>query len=435
MLLGVRTGAALGTVVLTTSVLALPTASQGTVAATVPTAGTAAKSVSGGRVLVVLKGQRLGKKATVVVRGVSGKARGWKAKVKVKKKKTVKEVERANGSTLKPLPSGRYRVIGRKIASQGSEARAKSVRVEVTKKKGARAVLKYTSNEPPSSSDDPGTSPTGPQPTPQPSTPPADTTAPAAVTGLTTGSITGTTVKLSWTLPPDADLDRVVVRRAAGTTAPAGPSDGQPVALPNNAKASEFTTDTGLEPDKDYAYTVFAQDDSGNTSPGASKTAKTDDRALLAEAYVTTPTGEVSTARVVDDDTLTDQDQGNGRIGPGDVVLLGRVATALDATSTTALVRKAINVLEPRDETNDVCSLRHETGVMVFRESNVEQEWTDEGDDGRSSTVLDRLQGTGDSIRLDPGSPTSPESALDIKRQANSGDDPFLEVRAECLTS
>lgn len=57
------------------------------------------------------------------------------------------------------------------------------------------------------------------------STPP-DTTPPPPVIGLAPGTITSTSIALSWTNPVDADLAQIVVRRATGATAPATATEG-----------------------------------------------------------------------------------------------------------------------------------------------------------------------------------------------------------------
>ena len=80
-------------------------------------------------------------------------------------------------------------------------------------------------------------------------------------------------VKLSWVNPLDTDLERLLVRRRSGATPPVRPADGDAVPLPT--VLSQSVTDKGLQPDTDYAYSVFAVDTNGNTSSAASVTMRT----------------------------------------------------------------------------------------------------------------------------------------------------------------
>lgn len=80
-----------------------------------------------------------------------------------------------------------------------------------------------------------------------------DSTAPGRVQGLTVDDLTATAVTLSWTNPTDPDLATVVVQRS-GTT----------VATLENGETTY--TDTGLQPNTPYTYSVFTRDTSGNVS-------------------------------------------------------------------------------------------------------------------------------------------------------------------------
>jgi len=83
----------------------------------------------------------------------------------------------------------------------------------------------------------------------------ADTTPPAAVTGLTAVASTAAGVSLSWsTSSDDVAVAEYEVHRDAGPT-PVG-----------TVKQATFT-DSGLEPDQSYTYTVVAVDAAGNRSP------------------------------------------------------------------------------------------------------------------------------------------------------------------------
>jgi hypothetical protein len=84
--------------------------------------------------------------------------------------------------------------------------------------------------------------------------------------GTTTSS-----VALSWTNPTAADFAGVMIRRAAGATAPASPTAGALV-MNTFGSAASFT-DTGLAAGTQYSYALFAHDAVPNYATAASKTA------------------------------------------------------------------------------------------------------------------------------------------------------------------
>ncbi|MCU7722189.1 S8 family serine peptidase [Actinoplanes sp. KI2] len=88
--------------------------------------------------------------------------------------------------------------------------------------------------------------------------------APAAVTNL---KATGGTraAALSWTLPSITDLDQVIVRMAAGNTAPSGPTAGTAVYAGTGSSA----TVTGLTSGATYTFAAWVRDRSGKYSPVA----------------------------------------------------------------------------------------------------------------------------------------------------------------------
>ena len=63
-------------------------------------------------------------------------------------------------------------------------------------------------------------------------------------------------------------VDRVIIRRAAGSIPPATINDGDPVG--NVASPTNTITDTGLNPSTDYAYAFFSYDGVPNYSAAAS---------------------------------------------------------------------------------------------------------------------------------------------------------------------
>ena len=90
-----------------------------------------------------------------------------------------------------------------------------------------------------------------------------DTTAPSAPTALHV-SLNGAHPVVSWKWPTDVDVSKVIVRRLAGTVAPASPTDGSPVYTGRALTITDSVTagDT-------YTYAAWAVDGAGNTS-GAS---------------------------------------------------------------------------------------------------------------------------------------------------------------------
>lgn len=118
-----------------------------------------------------------------------------------------------------------------------------------------------------------------------------DTTAPSPVTGLGE-THTATSVTLNWTNPADADLTDVVVRRAAGTTAPANATSGTAVATVTKPTAT--FTDTGLTASTQYSYALFARDATGNPSAAANITVTTAAAAPAGGGTGGTTTGSIT---------------------------------------------------------------------------------------------------------------------------------------------
>ncbi|UAB96204.1 VCBS repeat-containing protein [Dactylosporangium vinaceum] len=87
--------------------------------------------------------------------------------------------------------------------------------------------------------------------------------APAAVTGL---QADGATAVVSWTAPAVTDLDQVVVRAAAGTTAPSSVTDGFGL----YAGAGTSFTAANLKPGTAYTVRAFTRDRSGKVTAGPS---------------------------------------------------------------------------------------------------------------------------------------------------------------------
>ena len=122
----------------------------------------------------------------------------------------------------------------------------------------------------------PGTTPAPPSEPPPPCTPPStpptppvDRTPPGPATAVDIDASTATVSSLvvRWNNPSDSDLTGVLVRRAAGHTAPASITSGDLVA-DTPAGASEVT-DSHLAASTSYSYAVFAHDGAGNYATAA----------------------------------------------------------------------------------------------------------------------------------------------------------------------
>ena len=87
-----------------------------------------------------------------------------------------------------------------------------------------------------------------------------DTTAPSAPTSLRV-SLNGAHPVVSWKWPTDVDVSKVIVRRLAGTVAPATPTDGSPVYT-----GRALTTTDAVTAGDTYTYAAWAVDGAGNTS-------------------------------------------------------------------------------------------------------------------------------------------------------------------------
>jgi len=82
-----------------------------------------------------------------------------------------------------------------------------------------------------------------------------------------------TTVALSWTNPTSASLTGVMIRRAAGATAPASATAGTLVT--DAAKTATSYTNTGLSSGTQYSYALFAHNGTPLYAPAAKVTTTT----------------------------------------------------------------------------------------------------------------------------------------------------------------
>ncbi|MGW0579855.1 IPT/TIG domain-containing protein [Streptomyces sp. NPDC002920] len=82
--------------------------------------------------------------------------------------------------------------------------------------------------------------------------------APGAVTAAEIDGVTTTGATLTWTNPTDAAFRGVMIRRAAGTVAPATPTSGTLAA--STSGPVDLWTDAGLTPGATYSYALFADD-------------------------------------------------------------------------------------------------------------------------------------------------------------------------------
>lgn len=121
-------------------------------------------------------------------------------------------------------------------------------------------------------------------------------TPPGNVTNLTATALSDSSIELDWTNPDDADFAGVRVCRALGDTAPTLPCAGVNVLKPT----ATFTDSTGLFPDTEYTYAVFAFDTVGGAASGASASATTDPQPLSAPVTDLTVTATSATSIELD---------------------------------------------------------------------------------------------------------------------------------------
>ena len=95
----------------------------------------------------------------------------------------------------------------------------------------------------------------------------------APVTGLTAAGASISTITLTWTPSASADVNGVTIRRAAGATPPASPTDGDAVA--EVAPTTAFYVDSGLTAGTTYSYAVFAHNAADTASAAATVTTAT----------------------------------------------------------------------------------------------------------------------------------------------------------------
>jgi type VII secretion-associated serine protease mycosin len=123
--------------------------------------------------------------------------------------------------------------------------------------------------------------------------------APPAVSGLKAqGAYQGAT--LSWALPSITDLDKVVVRASAGTTAPSSPSQGIAVYSGTGSSAKA----TGLTAGTTYTFRVWVRDRSGSYGPASTVTLRGTQASLGTSSTALTSGGTVTlTGKLVRKDT------------------------------------------------------------------------------------------------------------------------------------
>ncbi len=220
--------------------------------------GNRAPAAALGRLTMRISGDRLGQEASVTVRGVAGKARGYR-----------KEVKAWQSARVEALQPGRYRLLPGVIVRGNSMATARVQKVSVSAKGTTRVRIRFRITS------------SGPEPTPEPNPvstpppPPPDTAAPSPVSDLVVTESQAHALTISWRNPPDPDLSKILVRISNGTEAPATPTDGQQVSLP--WLRAETATATGLLEDHVYSFSLFAADEQGNTSPPETITGRTAD--------------------------------------------------------------------------------------------------------------------------------------------------------------
>ncbi|HTZ43403.1 MAG TPA: carboxypeptidase regulatory-like domain-containing protein, partial [Jatrophihabitans sp.] len=118
----------------------------------------------------------------------------------------------------------------------------------------------------------PALKPAPARPAPKRPARPTDTTPPGAVSGLHLTGNSTSSVTLAWTLPADADLAHVVIRRAAGQAPPAA---GQGTLVATLGRGRTGFTDTGLAANTAYGYSAVTVDRAGNQSAAATTTVAT----------------------------------------------------------------------------------------------------------------------------------------------------------------
>lgn len=109
-----------------------------------------------------------------------------------------------------------------------------------------------------------------------------DVTPPGPVISLA-GDPSDTQCVLTWVNPTDSDLATIVVRRAAGSTAPANISSGTSITITGHPTT---ITDSGLTPSTQYSYGVWAVDSNGNVSTRATVTITTDEAVPVGDTLI-----------------------------------------------------------------------------------------------------------------------------------------------------
>lgn len=208
-------------------------------AAVDPVGAVAAGKRAGRTLTVKTSGLPLRSKASIPIKGPGG----YKKTIRFRTKKT-----------LRGLDPGRYRLTAKPVGNTEPTKAVKRARV----KKARAALVKFRF----------AAAPAKPSPVP----PPGAVT-PAGVSRLSVSRTTAFSVSLAWSNPTSLDLDRVIIRRAEGTSPPPSPHNG--IAVTTSDNAAESVTDAGLSPSSAYSYAVFVRYRDGSTSAAAVTTART----------------------------------------------------------------------------------------------------------------------------------------------------------------
>lgn len=254
---------------------------------------------------------------------VTGLPKRTKAAVTIKRKGYKKTLTKSK--TLKRMKPGRYRIVARTVSVGGSSyvPSAKKQTVRVTSGKGKRVRIRYRLVTPPT------------PPIPPPVTPVSD---------FRVGDRELTSVSVTWA----SSQDSVVVRRAAGPTAPDSPNAGVLVAVTQSA-----ARDTGLAPGSEYSYAAFAIPSDGRVS----------DRRVL-----TVKTLGISSISAGGDHTCALIDDGSIRCwGDNSVGQLGNGTLAPTDLSTVVGVSDAIAVSAGRQHS---CAIRSDRSVLCWGYGN-----------------------------------------------------------------
>ena len=178
-----------------------------------------------------------------------------------------------------------------------------------------------------------------------------------------TGSVGSATLR--WTSPAGTALGQIIVRGAAGNTAPALPTSGTAI---YNGTASAYTV-TGLANSASYAYRAWVKDSSGKIGPGIGV------RLIGTKATITASAASIMYTRAVTLSTTVTRINDGGKVSGVPVYLYAKAKTATKWSAVGQFTSDANGVVSsaqnPGVSTSYMWGYNGATGLLGTRSATV----------------------------------------------------------------